>query len=438
MKSKHATSSSPNDWVVDNPEFIEIAHRLDRLHSKELRTGLAFGALADRYLKRYDRALNPAKLAQLLTEVTGRPYSRSTIHDYRSAYRMYRLWRQECGDQSPHLEISKLARAWGANKGTFNDDDKVKLCQRAAEKGLTTSQMKSEILRISTEKTRVELTYDIVPTIEHVKCMDGVDLLRDCDPESVDVVLLDWMYKSYMGADENLPQVHLPEDPAGHLIECLKAARTAMTTHGIVALFVDHQCDHDERIIQALKVFGLCRVDQYVWNKPSATFSGKAGAIFANNHEIVDIYRRADVTAFPPHLKYERSVSPKWHSRSHRTCSVHGVHPFEKPVELMKALIGAVTVNGLVVDPFAGSGSSGVAAVELGCGYRGAEIVEQYVEIANSRISCAADREEKTVEAINAALTGATTEQQAAIIVHLENAGIKLTETIEMKMEDAA
>ncbi len=438
MKSSHDSPCNLDNLVVDHPEFISMAQRLDRLQTKELRSGLAFGALADRYIKRYDRVLNAAKLAQLVTEVTGKLCGRSKINDHRNAYRMYRLWRQKCGDQSPHLEITKLARAYGANKGAFDDDDKVKLCQRAAEQGMTKAQMKDEILRISTEKTRTELSYDIVPTIQNVKCMDGLDLLLDCDPESVDVVLLDWMYKPYMGGDKNLPQVHLPHDPAGHLIECLRAARKALTPHGIVALFVDHQSDPDERIAPALKACGLRTVDQYVWNKPAATFSGNTGAIFANNHEIVDIYRRTDTKTFPPHLKYERSVSPKWHSRSHRTTSERGVHPFEKPVELMRALISTVTVNGLVVDPFAGSGSSGVAAAELGCGYRGAEMIEEYVKTANRRISCAADREKETVEAINAALAGANAEQRAAIVVHLKNAGINLTETEEIKLEDAA
>ena len=99
----------------------------------------------------------------------------------------------------------------------------------------------------------------------------------------------------------------------------------------------------------------------------------------------------------------------------------------------MKTLISALTVNGFVVDVFAGSGSVGVAAVELGCGYRGAELVKQYVEIANRRISLGADREQESVEAINAALSGATEKQRAAITVHLEKAGVKLT-----LLEDAA
>jgi DNA modification methylase len=420
-------------WLVEHGEFQLVANHFHRLHQRQYRSRLAFGALAERTLRRYSRELNPAKLAALLTKVTGQRYSRESVNNYRDAYRMYRLWRRQTGNRPPHLEVSKLARAWGACKGSFSDEDKVKLCQRVAEQGLSKSQMRDEILRISTEKARTELTYDIAPTVTHVECMDGLDLLRNCEPESVDVVILDWMYKPYLGADGSLPQVHLPQDTVGHLIDCLYAARLALTPHGIVALFVDHQSDPDERIAPALKDCGLTRTDQYIWNKPAATFSGKTGAVFANCHDVVDIYRRADTKEFPGRLKYERSVGSEWHCRSHHATSEHEVHPFEKPVGLMKAIISSATVNGLIVDPFAGSGSSGVAAVELGCGYRGADAVAEYVEIANRRIALAADREKESTEAISAAMAGATPEQQAAIIVHLEKAGIRLTQTTEVE-----
>ena len=62
-------------------------------------------------------------------------------------------------------------------------------------------------------------------------------------------------------------------------------------------------------------------------------------------------------------------------------------HPTVKPVELMKYLIKLVTPpNGIVLDPFNGSGSTGMAAVELGHEYIGCELDEKYVEIAKKRI----------------------------------------------------
>lgn len=62
-------------------------------------------------------------------------------------------------------------------------------------------------------------------------------------------------------------------------------------------------------------------------------------------------------------------------------------HPTVKPVELMKYLIKLVTpAGGKVLDPFNGSGSTGMAAVELGYEYIGCELDPEYVEIAKQRI----------------------------------------------------
>lgn len=61
-------------------------------------------------------------------------------------------------------------------------------------------------------------------------------------------------------------------------------------------------------------------------------------------------------------------------------------HPTVKPIKLMEYLIKLVTPpNGIVLDPFAGSGSTGVAAKNLGFEFVGIEMNEEYVEIAKKR-----------------------------------------------------
>jgi site-specific DNA-methyltransferase (adenine-specific) len=53
----------------------------------------------------------------------------------------------------------------------------------------------------------------------------------------------------------------------------------------------------------------------------------------------------------------------------------------------MKYLIKLVTPpGGKVLDPFNGSGSTGMAAVELGYDYTGIELDAKYVDIATKRI----------------------------------------------------
>ena len=70
------------------------------------------------------------------------------------------------------------------------------------------------------------------------------------------------------------------------------------------------------------------------------------------------------------------------------TQSVGNNHPTVKPVELMKYLVRLVTpAGGRVLDPFNGSGSTGMACVELGYDYTGIDLDKDYVEIANKRIS---------------------------------------------------
>lgn len=60
-------------------------------------------------------------------------------------------------------------------------------------------------------------------------------------------------------------------------------------------------------------------------------------------------------------------------------------HPNEKPVGLLRILLQSLP-NGLVLDPFMGSGSTGVAAVIEGRDFIGCEIEPHYFDIACKRI----------------------------------------------------
>ena len=69
---------------------------------------------------------------------------------------------------------------------------------------------------------------------------------------------------------------------------------------------------------------------------------------------------------------------------------VKNIHPTVKPTELMKYLCTLVTPKeGIVLDPFMGSGSTGKAALQKGFRFVGIEMNEEYFEIACSRIEAA-------------------------------------------------
>lgn len=64
-------------------------------------------------------------------------------------------------------------------------------------------------------------------------------------------------------------------------------------------------------------------------------------------------------------------------------------HPTVKPLKLLEYLLKLITPpkNALVLDPFAGSGSTLVAAKNLGIACEGIEINAEYCEIAKSRVA---------------------------------------------------
>jgi DNA modification methylase len=68
-------------------------------------------------------------------------------------------------------------------------------------------------------------------------------------------------------------------------------------------------------------------------------------------------------------------------------------HPTVKPTDLMRYLIKLVTPpNGIVIDPFTGSGSTGKAAILEGFRFIGIEMTEDYIPIIEGRLKHAADQ----------------------------------------------
>jgi DNA modification methylase len=70
------------------------------------------------------------------------------------------------------------------------------------------------------------------------------------------------------------------------------------------------------------------------------------------------------------------------------SCGGDKLHPAEKPTGLMRKFIEvSCPVNGTVLDPFMGSGTTLVAAKQLGRKAIGIELEEKYIEIAIRRLS---------------------------------------------------
>lgn len=74
----------------------------------------------------------------------------------------------------------------------------------------------------------------------------------------------------------------------------------------------------------------------------------------------------------------------------------NALHPTEKPVSLMERVVS--WTDGLVFDPFMGSGATGVACAKLGRKFIGIEIEPKYFDIACKRIEDAYAQPDMFVE----------------------------------------
>ena len=77
-------------------------------------------------------------------------------------------------------------------------------------------------------------------------------------------------------------------------------------------------------------------------------------------------------------------------------------HITQKPLEVMRSLVRITPETGTVLDPFAGSGTTGVAALTEGRNFVGIEMSAHYHEVANQRLEEARDH---TSSALSPVLT---------------------------------
>ncbi len=65
-------------------------------------------------------------------------------------------------------------------------------------------------------------------------------------------------------------------------------------------------------------------------------------------------------------------------------------HITQKPLDLLRMIVAIAPADGLVIDPFNGSGTTGVATLMRGCRYIGIERTEEYCAISARRLADAA------------------------------------------------
>jgi adenine-specific DNA-methyltransferase len=209
----------------------------------------------------------------------------------------------------------------------------------------------------------------------HILQGDCTQAMRSMPSRSVDFILTDppyiTRYHDRSGrtvANDNNADWLAPA--FAHMFRLLKPASFCVSFYG---------WNKVDLFMAAWRAAGFRPVGHIVFRKH---YASKAGFL-KSEHEAANLLAKGDV---------ERPAFPipdvlDWRYTGNR------LHPTQKPVNALKPLIAAFCpANGLVLDPFCGSGSTLVAAKELGRDYLGIEIDAGHHDTAMRRLASAQRR----------------------------------------------
>jgi len=203
-----------------------------------------------------------------------------------------------------------------------------------------------------------------------VTCGDCTDVMAHMPAQSVDFILTDPPYLVNYRDRSGRSVINDDNDawlkPAfARMHRVLKADAFAVSFYGW------HKAD---TFMEAWKTAGFRVVGHIVFRKP---YASKARYL-AYRHESAYLLAKG----FPAFPDRPPPDVLDWQYSGNR------LHPTQKPVQPMKTLIGAFTEPGAVVlDPFCGSGSTLVAAQELGRRFIGIELDQQHHRTATNRLA---------------------------------------------------
>jgi DNA modification methylase len=111
---------------------------------------------------------------------------------------------------------------------------------------------------------------------------------------------------------------------------------------------------------------------------------------------VAEVDRQADAARYFSTFRYVSKTSRAEREQGCDDLPLHGTqrnhHPTVKPQELMRWLVRLAAVPGsTVLDPFMGSGTTGMAALAEGCDFIGIEREAEYHRIASARVMHAAE-----------------------------------------------
>jgi len=208
--------------------------------------------------------------------------------------------------------------------------------------------------------------------IDAVLTGDALSILRGLPDRSVDVVLTDPPYGNNIGYGKARTRIAGDENPLVGLAGIAACYRILKANSTLYSFCDARHLGLAEHFVLRYTTFRLR--DVVVWDKMRIAF----GHGFRRRHECILVLEKGRPRyrdlALPNVLCYPRPTGQ--------------AHPHAKPVELLVRLIETSTDPGdLVLDPFAGSGSTLVAARSCQRHFIGIELDPGYAELARARLA---------------------------------------------------
>ena len=209
----------------------------------------------------------------------------------------------------------------------------------------------------------------------YVQHGDAFAFLRSLESESVDLVVTDPPYESLekhraIGTTTRLTQAWFPVIPNSALPELFKECARVLKPNSHLYLFCDAETAFVARPLG--EAAGLRFWKPLIWDKERMGM----GYHYRARYEFILFFekgkRRLHDLGVPDVLRAPRVI---------------GGYPTEKPVEIAETLVTQSSEpGGLVLDPFAGSGALGVAAVRYDRHFLGCDVEADAVSLTQARL----------------------------------------------------
>lgn len=215
---------------------------------------------------------------------------------------------------------------------------------------------------------------------------DCLELIAKIPDNSIDIIVTDPPYKTITGGDSDGKNSTRPKGmlsgnrklftyqnnikPAQWIPELFRVLKEGSHCY----IFTNH-LNMKDMLIESEKV-GFKLHNILVWEKNNCTPS----QFYMKNCEYILFLRKGKA-------KWINDIGGSKTVHQFQNIIGNKVHPTEKPVDLMQFYIQNSSSEGdLVLDPFMGAGSTGIAALNSGRNFIGFELDEEYYRTAKSRI----------------------------------------------------